>query len=133
MPIAAPKPCRRTGCGKLVRDGTGFCQEHQADRKIGTFADPSRGTRQQRGYGAKWDKTRARILSRDNGLCQPCLKAGQVTTARQVDHVVPKAFGGSEDDTNLQAICKPCHQAKTAREATAARGGGGIKLSTSPA
>lgn len=111
------------GCGKLVSDGSGYCQDHQADRKLGTFADPSRGTRQQRGYGAAWDKRRARILTRDCGLCQPCLKAGRVTAARQVDHILAKSAGGGEEDSNLQAICTACHQAKTATESSAARGG----------
>ena len=105
-----------------MSDGSGYCQSHQADRKIGTFADPSRGTRQQRGYGARWDKARIRIMVRDKGLCQPCLKAGQVTPARQVDHIVAKSAGGTEDDNNLQAICIACHKTKTATESAAARG-----------
>ncbi len=32
--------------------------------------------RHQRGYGSKWDSIRARILKRDKGLCQLCLRAG---------------------------------------------------------
>ncbi|WP_375227036.1 MULTISPECIES: HNH endonuclease [Burkholderia cepacia complex] len=30
--------------------------------------------------------------------------------------MVPKASGGTDLDENLQAICKDCHAAKTARE-----------------
>lgn len=56
-------------------------------------------------------------MTRDSGLCQPCLRAGHVTVARQVDHIVPKCDGGTDDDANLQAICRACHQAKTAAEA----------------
>ena len=122
MPTAAPKPCRHAGCGALVHDGSGFCGEHQADRKIGKFGDERRGSRQSRGYGAEWEQTRKRILSRDNGLCQPCLQGGRLRPATQVDHVVPKAEGGTDDDSNLQAICKSCHQAKTAAEAVRGRG-----------
>jgi 5-methylcytosine-specific restriction endonuclease McrA len=57
---------------------------------------------------------------RDNGLCQPCLKGSRVSRASQVDHIIPKADGGNDDDNNLQSICVACHRAKTATE-------GGIK------
>jgi len=121
MPIAAPKPCRHACCGQLVHDGSGYCSAHQSDRKLGKFADDRRGSRQARGYGAEWEITRKRILSRDKGLCQPCLKTGRYRPAKQVDHIIPKFEGGSEDDANLQSICKPCHDEKTAAEALRAR------------
>lgn len=122
MPISAPRPCRHQGCGKLVHDGTGYCQAHQSDRKVGKFADERRGSRHERGYGSEWDKTRKRILTRDKGLCQPCLMQGKVTPAKQVDHRIPKAEGGTDADDNLQAICVACHQAKTSEEARRGRG-----------
>ncbi len=122
MPSAAPRPCRHPGCGTLVRDGSGFCGKHQADRTLGKFADERRGSRQSRGYGAEWEQTRKRILRRDKGLCQPCLSNGRPRPARQVDHKVPKFEGGTDDDDNLQSICNECHVAKTAEEAKRARG-----------
>lgn len=105
----------------MVRDGTGYCQEHQADRKRGTFADPDRGTRHERGYGNAWSRLRLRILERDAGLCQPCLMSGQVKPATHVDHIKPKSAGGTDDEANLQAICVACHRAKTATESRRAR------------
>lgn len=92
--------------------------------------DTLRGNRHQRGYGAKWDRTRERILQRDNGLCQPHLERGEIALADQVDHIVSKAEGRArgwtteqiEDDANLQSICLDCHLEKTARESK--RGGG---------
>ena len=122
MPNAAPRPCNHVGCGALVRDGSGYCAAHQSERKRNTFADPARGSRHERGYGSAWDKRRARILARDNGLCVTCLAQGRVETARHVDHIVPKCAGGTDDDRNLQALCVACHRAKTARE-------GGAKIS----
>ena len=104
------------GCSQLVRDGSGYCAAHQSDRSIGKFADERRGSRQSRGYGAEWEQTRKRILSRDKGLCQVCKADGRLRPAKQVDHKVPKAEGGTEDDDNLQAICSDCHKAKTAKE-----------------
>lgn len=78
--------------------------------------DIVRGSRHQRGYGWVWEKTRERILDRDCNLCQPCLRTQRVTVATQVDHIIPKAAGGTDDESNLQAICVPCHAEKTARE-----------------
>ncbi|WP_245392277.1 HNH endonuclease [Salinicola halophyticus] len=42
--------------------------------------------------------------------------------ATEVDHIVNVEAGGTDDDSNLEAICSPCHKAKTAREAHAGRG-----------
>lgn len=120
MPIAAPTPCRQPGCGALVRDGSGRCESHKV--APGSFGDRLRGSRQQRGYGAAWDKLRVRILRRDSGLCRPCLAVGRVTVATAVDHVVPRSRGGSDDESNLQSICNDCHRIKTQAEANAGRG-----------
>lgn len=71
-----------------------------------------------RGYGWAWQKQRERILKRDAGLCQPCMRRGHVTpNCRAVDHITNKAQGGGDNDENLQTICPPCHKAKTAAEA----------------
>ena len=32
------------------------------------------------------------------------------------DHVIPLAEGGLEQEDNIQALCRPCHQAKTEQE-----------------
>lgn len=63
--------------------------------------------------GSAWMATRARILARDCGLCQPCKRAGRFTLARDVDHIHELADGGTDADANLQSICGPCHDAKT--------------------
>lgn len=52
-------------------------------------------------------------MARDCGLCQVCMRKGLVTLATQVDHIKPKAKGGTDDEANCQAICTPCHAAKT--------------------
>jgi 5-methylcytosine-specific restriction enzyme A len=61
-------------------------------------------------------------MDRDMWLCQPCRKQGRTTAAIQCDHITPKAKGGTDELDNLQAICQPCHQAKTDREAAEAQG-----------
>lgn len=75
-----------------------------------------RASRHVRGYGTAWDKLRIRILKRDNGLCLVCRDAGRLTLAQHVDHITPKAEGGTDDESNLQSICEPCHNEKTKAE-----------------
>ena len=115
MPHAAPKPCLQPGCPVLVRDGTSRCDAHKVAAWSGG-AGQRRGSRHERGYGAAWTRTRARILKRDAGLCQPSLRHGLVVQATAVDHVRSKAAGGTDDDSNLQAISAAPHAAKTAAE-----------------
>ena len=79
-------------------------------------------SRHERGYGKNWDKLRLTVLRRDRYICQPCQAMGRVTPAGQVDHIKPKAQGGTDDADNLQAICADCHKAKTQAEAKAAQG-----------
>jgi len=81
-------------------------------------------SRHERGYGAAWVKLRTKIMTRDCGLCQVCRQAGRVTVATQVDHIVSKANACRmkwsqmhiDAETNLQAICKHCHDVKTQAE-----------------
>lgn len=79
--------------------------------------------------GRPWRRKRARILKRDGYLCRcdDCTRDGLLLLAHEVDHIVPRARGGTDDDSNLRAINRDCHLRKTAREAAAgrsARGGG---------
>lgn len=80
------------------------------------------GTSAERGYGAEWRKLRTVVLARDNHLCQECQRNGKLMPATEVDHVTPKAKGGTDDIANLQGLCSPCHIEKTAREAAEAQG-----------
>lgn len=115
MPGAIPRQCRVPGCPRTTTEANGFCTEHQS-RATG-WTNPRRGSSSERGYGWRWRKLRAQILERDKGLCQPCMRDGRVMPAVAVDHIVPKAEGGTDEPENLEAICKRCHQLKTADEA----------------
>lgn len=81
-----------------------------------------RGSRHARGYGAAWDRLRLEVLKRDNYLCQECMRQGKLTPLcikphdHAVDHIKPKAHGGSDDFQNLQSLCIDCHTAKTAQD-----------------
>lgn len=79
-------------------------------------------SRHERGYGSEWVKLRQIVLMRDGYLCQACKATGRPTPATDVDHIEPKATGGTDDIDNLQALCRECHKAKTAQETLEARG-----------
>lgn len=58
--------------------------------------------------GSKWKKLRLQILARDNHTCQYC--GSEATT---IDHIIPKAKGGSDTESNLIASCRTCNTAKS--------------------
>jgi 5-methylcytosine-specific restriction protein A len=88
------------------------------------WAATQRGSRHERGYGTAWDKAVKRIRARDHDLCQECIRTGHMPLGQYsaVDHKVPRFEGGSDDDANLEVICKPHHTAKTAAESARASG-----------
>ena len=54
-------------------------------------------------------------------LCQDCLADGGVErAATEIDHIIPLALGGSDEDENVRCLCKPCHARRT-KEQFAAR------------
>ena len=126
MPKRIARPCRTHGCGSTTTDRQGYCDTHKPTESSWSKWQRRSGNRHQRGYGSKWDKLRKVILSRDFGLCQICLKAGRTSEASHVDHIRPKSQGGTDAEENLQSLCKPCHDHKTATE----RRGGGSQIST---
>ncbi|MFH6892634.1 MULTISPECIES: HNH endonuclease [Providencia] len=113
MPPRIPRACRKHGCSKTTTDRSGYCQDHI---NSGWESHQKGLSRHQRGYGSKWDKIRTRVLQRDKYLCQECIKSDRAVEAKTVDHIKPKAYGGTDDDSNLQSLCWPCHKRKTARE-----------------
>lgn len=87
MPPRTPKACRVRGCPHTTTDSSGYCERHKSE---GWKQYKPGQSRHQRGYGSKWDSIRARVLKRDKGLCQLCLRAGVVREAKTVDHIIPK-------------------------------------------
>lgn len=56
---------------------------------------------------SQWKKQRIRVLERDSYECAYCGEA-----ANQVDHVIPRAKGGTHDLDNLVACCRRCNSLK---------------------
>jgi len=68
--------------------------------------------------GRKLQAIRNRVLQA-NPLCVECAKQGRVTAATQVDHIIALVNEGNEDaydDSNRQALCDECHEAKTRKD-----------------
>ena len=75
-----------------------------------------RTSRHQRGYSNDWDRLRKRIMARDCGLCQPCLRMepSRTTLGTEVHHKRAKADHGTDDPSNLEVVCATCHERLTA-------------------
>jgi 5-methylcytosine-specific restriction protein A len=120
MPTRAPKACPRPGCPHVQP-----CAAHS--RKPWAHAQESRHAR---GYGrllpvpcprgngvhTTWDTLRACVLERDARVCGYCQHP-----APTVDHLTPKAQGGTNDEWNLVACCWPCQKSKAGREGNGGR------------
>jgi 5-methylcytosine-specific restriction protein A len=59
-------------------------------------------------------QTLRRRLFLTNPLCVLCERAGRLSVATDLDHIVALVNGGSNDDENLQGLCAACHMDKTA-------------------
>lgn len=59
---------------------------------------------------------RWQVISRALGRCEAC-GISSAERALEVDHIVPRARGGSNEIWNLQALCSTCNAQKSDREA----------------
>ena len=64
--------------------------------------------------GSEWFAIRKAVLLRDEYKCAVCGLI--VMDMPQVDHIIPRRAGGSDDPSNLQTLCMTHHAQKTARE-----------------
>ncbi|MCC6147417.1 MAG: HNH endonuclease [Anaerolineaceae bacterium] len=121
-PMRAAKPCMYPGCPNLVRDGGGRCEVHR--REGGRLYDERRGTAAQRGYDARWRKVRRMVLRARPVCADPFgyhAADGQVILATEVHHILPLSMGGTDEEKNLDVLCKACHSKITSMS----KGGGG--------
>lgn len=117
------KVCSSAGCPTLVPRGTSYCQtcvgKGTTPKK---FSDRARGTAAERGYGSDWRRLR-RVVLAEQPLCLLCEEEGRVGASTCVDHIRPRAAGGTDDRSNLRGLCEKHHHSKTAREASEIRKG----------
>jgi len=118
MPQSAKRPCAATGCAALVARPDRYCAVHRKEKRAAI--DRGRLSPSKRGYGWAWQRLRSHVLLMEP-LCRECGAHGRVVAATDVDHITPKSQGGTDDLSNLQALCHSCHSAKTMREINEAR------------
>ena len=84
--------------------------------KTAPSSDGTRPTAHKRGYTGRWQRVSKRFLA-DNPCCVACERAGYTTEATVVDHVIPHKGNQTVfwDESNWQALCKPCHDRKTGK------------------
>jgi 5-methylcytosine-specific restriction protein A len=131
--MALLQVCSTSGCSTSIPFGTTWCDKHraaglarkaEAERKRHKHSTVSPEKQQaSRLYGtAAWQRIRAAQL-RVEPLCRHCTARTRITAATIVDHIQPHWNDRSVfyDQTNLQSLCKSCHDAKTAGEDAAKR------------
>lgn len=106
MPSTAKRFCSAPGCSAIVSGGR--CPAHSRERE--------RGGSTERGYNAAWQRFRA-VYLKSHPLCCDCLEADRVTVATDIHHVLKLAQRPElkYEASNLRALCKACHDARTAR------------------
>ena len=112
-PTRPRRLCSKSGCTEIVSER--FCDKHKKqDRQE---QDKRRGTAHERGYTSRWAKASKGFLKR-NPLCVRCLESEQVVRSEVTDHIVPHKGDMTLfwDRDNWQALCKRCHDTKTATE-----------------
>src|SRR5690606_6721021 len=100
-----PTLFRSRGCPVLTRET--YCPKHKPESWP--------GRRGFEGYKGDWLKLRAQVL-REEPFCRQC---GRPATT--VDHIIPKSQGGTDDRSNLQALCDTCRRRKDAADSAAGR------------
>jgi 5-methylcytosine-specific restriction protein A len=113
MPRRAPSACPVPGCPELTQGGR--CHRHRQERT--RAQDQVRGSAHDRLYGSRWRRYSQHYL-RLHPLCGTCQANERTTPSEVTDHVEPHRGDPARfwDPTNHQALCKRCHDRKTAGE-----------------
>ncbi len=55
------------------------------------------------------------VFDRNGYQCQSCHLIDLSGKKLQIDHIIPKAKGGTNDISNLQTLCAKCNREKSAK------------------
>lgn len=109
-------PQWRKHAATLVR--AGLWEPSEVDGEVGwvfhdwaEYQEPSGHTRGPFQTEPIKPALRQRILERDNFTCQQC-GATHEDALLEIDHVHPRAKGGTNDPSNLQVLCQTCNARK---------------------
>lgn len=120
MATAPTTLCKHAGCNaKAIINGRCTCHQPNNTPSIATpfrlHAKDNRPSAHKRGYDGRWRQARLAFLD-DNPLCVFCQSQGLLTPATVIDHIIPHRGNQTRfwDMNNWQALCKSCHDTKTA-------------------
>ena len=108
------RKCVYPNCNEFAVEGHTYCEKHleQSHKKHEAFLN-ARRTNSNFYNSERWRKLRREVI-RETPYCVCCGSTSNLT----VDHIV--APRGNEelfyDKTNLQVLCKDCHDLKTVQE-----------------
>lgn len=99
MAIKPARPCMVPGCPNLVETpGVHRCPEHHREYL----------QQWERPRDVKYDQTwrmRSRMFLAQNPTCERC-----GAPAELAHHIYRKRDGGADDEENLEALCRSCHE-----------------------
>ena len=106
MPTRKPKkPCRYPGCSALTDES--YCPEHK--RLVAAqYNRYERTPEMKKRYNGVWPAIRRRYIAA-HPLCEMCRREGRITPAAEVHHILPVSQGGTNEASNLMALCQSCH------------------------
>jgi len=102
-----------------IEDLVGLCEKQIAayEEKRGAAMWEHR----RRGHRAISGTVRYEVLKRARGRCELCGVSHEIK-ALEVDHILPRNHGGSDNISNFQALCYTCNASKRDRDSTDFRG-----------
>ena len=117
MPIRPPVGCDYGGCRAVAVEGSAYCAAHQKPPQGEAAAHERNRNRNEPHrkwyHSTTWRRLRILVLARDP-ICCACNRAASSV----VDHIKPHkgVWVLFCDLLNLQGLCPPCHDSKTALE-----------------
>ena len=111
MPWKPKHPCAWPLCPALTDKQ--YCPEHQK-MASGEYKRDAKERGVDRDYysSRRWRRLRKMFLA-----AHPiCVTPGCNKPATEVDHIIPRDKGGTDEESNLQAMCKPCHSRKSVKD-----------------
>ena len=120
MPRKPRHPCGYPGCPELTERQ--YCPAHE---KVvsSQYNRYGRTPEMKCRYNGAWPRVRRAFLAA-HPLCEMCLREGRTTAAEHVHHIIPLSDGGTNDDANLQSLCKRHHSSVHMQERIQKKYGG---------
>lgn len=126
MPSRPPRPCRN--CGRLLYNGDD-CPDHPRPIVKRVYKPDDRPSSSARGYGWEWKiKVRDPFIAAHPWCADPFNEHKEKVRSQMIDHILPKPQG-TDDASNLQALCFECHQKKGFQDGTRRSKWGRVKSS----